>query len=178
MLKRIHFNGLSLSRFTKEERLLVNIPIHYSPINSHNFAMTIHSWSLGCLWSVSNNFGRLVFLINFVDRCLSIRRMNFKSIIDPSPILCCHIFHQTNKPFTIFTAYSILNRIFDKFPFLLCFHHHKGFVVVFTDTICLWPRHTTWLVIKAITRTKPLSIYWETEKNKKHCKDVVFKLYQ
>ena len=55
--------------------------------------------------------------------------------IDPSPITWCYIHLKTNKPFTIFTAYSVLNRIFDKFPFLLCFHHHKVFVVILTETI-------------------------------------------
>ena len=83
--------------------------------------------------------------------------------IDPSPISCCYIYLQTYEPFTIFTAYSALNRIFDKFPFLLCFYHHKVFFVVFTVTICLWPRVISWLVIKAVTRAKPLSIYKETK---------------
>ena len=86
--------------------------------------------------------------------------------IDPSPIFCCCIYLQTNKPFTIFTAFSVLNRVFDKFPFLLCFHHHKVYFVVYTVTTCLWPRVTSWLVIKAITRTQPLSIYIETKTKK------------
>ena len=88
--------------------------------------------------------------------------------IDPSPVSCCYIHLQTNKPFPIFTAFSVLNRVFDKFPFLFCFHHYKVFFVVFTVTICLWPRITNWLVIKAITRTKLLSIYKETKKQTKN----------
>ena len=72
--------------------------------------------------------------------------------VDPSPINWCFIHLKTNKPFTTFTAFSVTNRIFDKFPFLLCFN-------------------------KATAWTKPLFIYQETKKKKKTTyKYVVFAL--